>query len=25
MLQQMFQDTIEIVPDLWCKLDARHD
>src|SRR6266511_459196 len=25
MRKEMFQDAIEIVPDLWCELDARHD
>ena len=25
MRKEMFQDVIEIIPDLWCELDARHD
>ena len=25
MLKDMLQDAIEIIPDLWCELDARHD
>jgi hypothetical protein len=25
MLKEMFQDAIEVIPDLWCELDARHD
>jgi hypothetical protein len=25
MRKEMFQNAIEIIPDLWCELDARHD